>query len=121
MSTSQDAAVEPPSRLAAYVRFTQKQYERLRKEELVTGKSIPTIIRDRCFKGDPVQPVFTAVATEEVLRQLTYFNRNLNQLTRYMHSGTNGTVLEDFQGLFRASHALVARIADVYGDRKNTL
>jgi hypothetical protein len=103
------------------VRFTQVEYRRMLKDQLISGKSIPTLLKERYFKSSPFQPVISATDMKLLMAQLIPFNRNLNQLTRYMHSGIGGTILEDFQQVFRSVNELIENISMEYGNRKNTV
>jgi hypothetical protein len=78
-------------------------------------------LKERYFKSSPFQPVISATDMKLLMAQLIPFNRNLNQLTRYMHSGIGGTILEDFQQVFRSVNELIENISMEYGNRKNTV
>lgn len=110
-----------PTRNVAYVRFTEEQYLRLAKDELVTGKSIPTLLKDRYFKGEAITPVMSASDTAALLKQLSYYNRNLNQITRHLHSGIGKPVLDEFYALLKIVRGLMQRIGLLYGNGKNFL
>jgi hypothetical protein len=104
-------------RHVAYLRFTREQYERLCKDRIVEGKSIPSLLTDRYFKGEPIQPVFGAAETNALLSQLSYYGRNLNQITKHMHSGLTNSVVNEFQGLMRIVTKLFQTVLDSYGNR----
>lgn len=121
MSTAAPSPTQYPQRLAIYVRVTQAEYEQLAKDQLVIGKSLPVLLRERYFKGNPVQPVFDSGSTKEILRQLSHYGRNLNQLTRYFHSGMAQSVINDFQSHCRLATGLLVRISEAYGNGKDSL
>ena len=112
---------EPEIQLASLVRFTKSQALALIKERLLTGKSIPTILKDSFFKRGATKLVFSSEDARELSKQLSYISRNLNQLTRYIHSGINGTVIEDFQTVFRRVNDLLENVSLEYGNRKNSI
>ena len=121
MNNQNDVGHEPEIQLASLVRYTKSQALALIKERLLTGKSIPTILKDSFFNRGPTKLVFSSEDAKELLKQLSYLNRNLNQLTRYIHSGINGTVIEDFQTAFRRVNDLLAAVSLEYGNRKNSI
>ena len=107
--------------MASLVRFSKEQASALGKDRLVSGKSIPTLLKDRYFKNGPINPIMPVDEARELMKQLSYFNRNLNQLTRYLHGGINGTVVEDFHSLFRTVNKLLERVSLEYGNSKNSI
>ena len=102
----------------AYVRFPPEQYRRLQREHLLTGQSIPWLIRRYCSNAAELRPpAFDYETSRELLRQTGAIGNNLNQIAKRVNSGIADAVVEHVA----AMHLLLEKIAAVamrdYGDR----
>ena len=81
---------------STHVRFTRDEYLRLRKDQLLTGQSIPWLLKETYFSRANFAPQLDVKTRDAVRRELGYIGNNLNQAARYIHSG----LVDDFRGKF---------------------
>lgn len=69
------------------VRFTEEEWENIRQQQIVTGRSIPELLKNRFFKYAP----YTTVVAPEKQNELAVLHRrmsnNLNQIAKVLNSG----------------------------------
>lgn len=78
------------------VRFTREEYLRLKKDQLLTGQSIPWLLKETYFGRADLKPQLDLTTRDAVRRELGYIGNNLNQVARHLHSG----LIDDFKGKF---------------------
>ena len=81
---------------STHVRFTRDEYLRLSKDQLLTGQSIPWLLKETYFNRADFTPRLDVKTRDAIRRELSYIGNNLNQATRYLHSG----MVDDFRGKF---------------------
>ena len=89
------------------VTLTRGEYLSLKKEELLTGKSIQTILKENFFSKPLPPPVLSKEKSKQVVKEITTMGRELNDLVRDMHMHKNP---ETFKSRF-----------EDFGDRLRTL
>ena len=92
--TNKPAQPEPDPRTT--VRFTREEYNRLRKDQLLTGQSIPWLLKETYFNRADFKPALDVATRDAVRRELAYIGNNLNQAVRHLHSG----LIDDFKTKF---------------------
>lgn len=81
---------------STHVRFTRAEYKRLRKDQLLTGQSIPWLLKETYFNRADFKPTLDVTTRDAVRRELAYIGNNLNQAVRHLHSG----LIDDFKTKF---------------------
>lgn len=112
---------KPEMQMATLVRFTEVQAKRLGRDRFLTGKSIPSLLKERYFESAPLQPVMSVEDVKEIQKQIICANRNLNQSTKYMHMGIFDSVVEDHHRAVKLVAYVAEIIANAYGNRKNSV
>jgi hypothetical protein len=81
---------------STHVRFTRDEYLRLSKDQLLTGQSIPWLLKETYFNRADFAPRLDVKTRDAVRRELGYIGNNLNQAARSINSG----LVDDFRGKF---------------------
>lgn len=101
-----------------HIRFTPAEYRRLKREQLLTGRSIPWLLKTRYFSAVELRPpAFDYKTSCEILRQLGGIGNNMNQIAKRVNSSIADAVLEhiaEMRKLMKDIHTLAMRD---YGDR----
>lgn len=102
MSKEATSGTSTPDSCRANVRFTQVEYQRLKREQLLTGRSIPWLLKTRFFGSAELQPpAFDYETSREIIRQLAGIGNNLNQIARRHNSGIRDQVHENIAEILR--------------------
>jgi len=96
MDEAKIEAAQPATVPSTHVRFTRDEYLRLRKDQLLTGQSIPWLLKETYFSRADFTPRLDVKTRDAVRRELGYIGNNLNQAARYIHGG----MVDDFRGKF---------------------
>lgn len=100
------------------VRFTPVEYRRIQRDQLLTGRSIPWLLKTRYFNSAELQPpVFDYKTSCDLLRQIAGIGNNLNQIARRINSGIADGVHDHITAmhkLLKDIHTLAMRD---YGNR----
>lgn len=102
---------------SSHIRFSAEEYLRLEKDKLLTGKSIPWLLKTAYFKREISTPLLDAETRRTVRRELSGIGNNLNQLTRYVHSGTYADLKNEIRECLQAVKTLKSFLGQDYGDR----
>ena len=106
-----------PDSCRANVRFTPAEYRRLQRDQLLTGQSIPWLLKTRYFSGELKPPAFDYETSREILRQLSGIGTNLNQIARRVNSGISDGVHEQISAMLKLLEHLNKLAMRDYGDR----
>ena len=74
-------------RQSSHVRFNNDEYQKIREDMINTGKSIPTLLKERYFKGPRPVPLLAKSDATKFLGKLGRISNNLNQIARRVNSG----------------------------------
>lgn len=121
MNENESTEIKPTGQVSSHVRFSKKETLQLEMDRLITGKTIPTLLKERYFKDGPIKPIFPVDEARHFLKLLSHLSRNLNQQTRYLHSGITGPALDEFQNLYRNINDLIENVSQSYGNSKNKI
>lgn len=72
---------------SSHVRFDSEEYRSIADDAVNTGQSIPTLLKERYFKGPRPLPLMTKADVGKVLGELGRIGNNVNQLARRWNSG----------------------------------
>ncbi|MGK5083113.1 hypothetical protein WDW37_07380 [Bdellovibrionota bacterium FG-1] len=92
----------------ANVRFSEREYGQLLKDEKERGISIPVLLRDAYFSGRPTAILMAKEETRAVLTELLRQGNNLNQLTRQVNAGIAANVKQELANIGRALTGMTA-------------
>ena len=108
----------PPGSNSSCVRFTPAEYRRVQRDQLLTGRSIPWLLKTRYFSAAELRPpAFDYDTSREILRQLGAIGNNMNQVAKRTNSGINAGVDEQIAAMFKLMKDLHALAMRDYGDR----
>lgn len=83
----EQSAVKHGPELRTHVRFTIEEWERIQNDHIVTGKSIPVLLKLTYFKGPPLSPLMNPMDQRAVLVELRRIGNNINQIAKHLNSG----------------------------------
>ena len=75
------------SRLACYIRLTDKEYSRLQSDAHLTGKSVQYLFKNAYFNGGPVVLLMRDEDRDRFMSQLHKIGNNVNQIAKHLNSG----------------------------------
>ena len=87
MSKEQRTSLSTMEGRASCVRLTEKEYLRLKRDEMTSGKSIPWLLKASYFEKDIVTPTLDVESRKAALRELGRIGCNLNQLVKQVNCG----------------------------------
>lgn len=106
-----------PGSCRTTVRFSPSEYFRLCKEQLLTGRSIPWLLKTRYFGSDELRPPpFDYETSRELIRQISGMANNLNQIARQLNSGLEAPLLADIGRMLQVLEDLRTLAMRDYGD-----
>lgn len=92
----------------ANVRFSEHEYERLRKDEQARGLTIPLLLKEAYFEGRPTTILMSKEDKKDVLLELQRQGNNLNQLTRQVNAGILANAQQELAKIGRALEGMTA-------------
>lgn len=117
MNEQSEKSITPDS-CRANVRFTPAEYRKLLRDQLLTGRSIPWLLKTRYFSSAELRPpAFDYETSREVLRQLAAIGNNLNQIAKRVNSGISDAIDEHVTAMAKRLADLHALAMRDYGDR----
>lgn len=69
------------------VRVDEKQHRQLLADSIVTGKKIPSLLRDNYFERVPTNVLFHREDAKKLFKELNRIGVNINQMARAMNMG----------------------------------
>ena len=103
------------------MRFTPSEYREIQKASLLTGKSIPWLLKTAFFEKGVAPPTLDLETRTFVRREIGYIGNNLNQAVRYIHTGLIAEFKSRFEDVEESVRILRSYLGLGYGNRKNTL
>ena len=105
------------SELRTTVRFTPSEYRRLKREQQLTGQSIPWLLKQSYFRRAELRPpAFDYETSRAILREIGAIGNNLNQLAKRVNSGIASAVLEHVAAMRSKLDQIAAVALRDYGD-----
>lgn len=101
----------------ANVRFSKNEYAKLQRDQLVTGRSVPWLLKTAYFKNEISAPTLDTETRTAVRRELSAIGNNLNQLTRLAHLEVIGGLREQILECIHAIRTLKSYLGQDYGNR----
>lgn len=99
---------------ASCVRFTGDEYQKIEEDSINTGKSIPTLLKEKYFSGPRPLPLLAKTDLAKVLGDLGRIGNNLNQIARRLNSGIRQGFMEEIEDLQRSFDQLLAFLSSKY-------
>lgn len=99
---------------ASCVRFTGDEYQAIEEDSINTGKSIPTLLKEKYFKGPRPLPLLAKADLAKVLGDLGRIGNNLNQIARRLNSGIRQGFMEEIEDLQRSFEELLVFMTSKY-------
>lgn len=101
-------------RAMSCVRFTDDEIDQIEEDSISTGKSIPTLLKERYFKGPRPLPLVSKADLETLLGDLGRIGNNLNQIARRINSGIRAGFVGEFEDVQRSFDRLLAFLSSKY-------
>ena len=92
----------------ANVRFSEKEYERLVKDERERGMSIPLLLKQAYFGRRPTAILMTKEDQKAILTELLRQGNNLNQISRQANAGVIANVKQELANIARSLTGMTA-------------
>ncbi|MGE4233044.1 MAG: plasmid mobilization relaxosome protein MobC [Bacteriovoracia bacterium] len=75
------------TRPAVYLRFSDREFQRLMKDSLTTGRSLQQLLRESYFDRPPTSVLFHREDALQWFKELHRIGVNLNQVARSLNGG----------------------------------
>jgi hypothetical protein len=85
-NSSSDHCPSPRGGSSSHVRFTEKEYERIRGEASLRGLSIPQLLKRCYFQGAPAAPIVAHENARAIVGELRRIGTNINQIARQLNA-----------------------------------
>jgi hypothetical protein len=102
---------------SSHIRFSKQEYLRLLKDKMMTGKSIPWLLKTAYFRKEISTPTLDFETRQAVRRELSAIGNNLNQLTKKVHTEIFTDLKADLFECLQAIKTLRSFLGQDYGDR----
>ncbi len=99
------------------VRFTPDQHTRIRQDSLITGESIPTLLKNSYFNRKPIRVLMNVEDRKTVFAELRRISNNANQVARRVNSGLMEGWYPEFSEVAQHLARLEAFLVGIYGVR----
>ena len=104
---------------SCHVRFTREEYLQLAKDQLLTGRSIPWLLKTSYFGRANYQLMLSREQRDFVCRQIAYAGNNINQLAKHVNSGLIAEVKDGVQEILTRLRGLDGILGRTHGNGKN--
>lgn len=95
----------------ANVRFSEREYAQLVKDERERGLTIPLLLKEAYFQGRPTAILMTQEEQKTVMTELMRQGNNLNQLARRANAGITSGIEHEIAAIRRVLTGLMALIS----------
>ena len=75
------------NRHSSHVRFNEREYKSIEEDSVSTGKSIPTLLKEKYFSSPRPLPLITRADLQKFNGDMGRIANNLNQLAKRLNSG----------------------------------
>lgn len=99
------------------VRFTPEQLARIRQDSLITGESIPALLKNSYFNRKPIRVLMNAEDRKAVFAELRRIGNNANQVAKRVNSGLMEGWYPEFSEVAQHLARLEAFLVGIYGVR----
>ena len=89
-------------RPSSHVRFSLGEYARIQEDSIHTGKSIPSLLKERYFTGPRPLPLLAKADMEKLFGELGRIGNNMNQIARRINSGIRAGFAGEFEEVQRS-------------------
>jgi hypothetical protein len=91
---------------SSHVRFGDEEYCKIEEDSINTGKSIPSLLKERYFSGPRPLPLFSKSDLEKLVTELGRIGNNMNQIARRVNSGIRAGFAGEFEDAQRSFNQL---------------
>jgi hypothetical protein len=99
---SQEPEEASALRPSSHVRFSRAEYAQIQEDSVNTGQSIPTLLKERYFKGPRPLPLLARADMEKLFGELGRIGNNVNQIARRVNSGIRAGFAGEFEEVQRS-------------------
>lgn len=116
METNETASITSVSFMSC-VRFTESEYRQLQKAQILTGKSIPWLLKTAFFNHGVSAPTLDNETRKTVRTELSRISNNLNQIAKHVHSGLISEIKSEFEEVLQAVRCLKSFLKLGFGEQ----
>jgi len=95
------SAVVSQRKQSSHVRFNEDEFARIEEDSINTGKSIPTLLKEKYFSGPRPLPMISKEDLKKHFGELGRIGNNMNQLARRLNSGIREGFVEELREIQR--------------------
>ena len=95
------SAVVSQRKQSSHVRFNEDEFARIEEDSANTGKSIPTLLKEKYFGGPRPLPLISKEDLKRHFGELGRIGNNMNQLARRLNSGIREGFVEELREIQR--------------------
>lgn len=99
---------------ASCVRFSAVEYQQIETDSVNTGKSIPTLLKERYFNGPRPVPLVSKEDVAKILGELGRIGNNLNQIARRLNCGIRAGFAEEIEEVQQSFAQLLTFLTSKY-------
>lgn len=103
--------------ISSHVRLSESEYQRITKEQKITGKSIPWLLKNAYFKGPLCALLMGVEEQRALLVELRRIGNNINQIAKKINSGFREGWNDEFNQIRHELSIVRQYIAGIYGGR----
>lgn len=118
METNETASTASHSFMSC-VRFTESEYRQLQKAQLISGKSIPWLLKTAYFNDGISAPTLDNETRKTVRTELSRISNNLNQIAKHVHSGLISEIKSEFEEVLQAVRCLKSFLKLGFGEKSS--
>ncbi len=107
------------SQLRTTVRFTEPEFQQIQSDSNVTGKSLPTLLKETYFVGSPMVPLMSKEDQRTLLGQLGKIGNNINQIARALNSGFRAGFYNEILEVRTMFDQLLSFVTRTYGKKES--
>lgn len=107
---------DPRDALRASVRFTEKEFLKIKRASIESGRSVPWLLKTAFFEHGITPPTLDEETRKVVRREIAYMGNNLNQLAKNVNSGLISGVHAEVQEMLQHFRVLRSYLNLNYGD-----
>lgn len=102
---------------ASCVKFSDDEFNKIKSDSQLTGKSIPALLKLAYFSGRRATLLMSKSDQEQWFKELRHWGNNLNQIAKRVNSGLMDGWYEDFELVRKGLKAIENMVLGVYGSR----
>lgn len=104
---------------SSHVRFNKTEYNKINLDSIVSGKSIPELLKNTYFSNPYPEPLFDFESKQTLMKELKRIGVNINQIAKNINSGISKSWNESFENLEATFNKLLSFVRKNNGCNQN--